>query len=350
MPTFLLREIEPADLPGLLAVAAHLNTVNLPNDGVVLEELIALSRRSFAGQIDVFKRQYLFGLFRRDAGEEVLIGTSMIHAQHGTRRAPHIFFDVLTDERYSESLDRHFIHKVLRIGSNYNGPTEIGGLVLMPEYRHHEAGLGRQLSYARFLYLALHRGSFRDEVISELLPPLEADGTSLLWEALGRHFTGMSYQEADRISQTNKEFIRTLFPSEPLYVCLLPEAVQALVGQVGPATRGVERMLRRIGFDYAERIDPFDGGPHFIARTDDISLVKATRRAQVKVRTDDGGAAPSAATPPQVGLIAVERDHAPHFTATLGRFTLEGGEVRLGGEVRAALSVEADDEVGLLAF
>ena len=30
--------------------------------------------------------------------------------------------------------------------------------------------------------------------------------------------------------------------------------------------RAVEKMLRRIGFDYAEQIDPFDGGPHFIAK------------------------------------------------------------------------------------
>ena len=40
-------------------------------------------------------------------------------------------------------------------------------------------------------------------------------------------------------------------------------------------------MLRAIGFNYAERIDPFDGGPHFHARTDEITLVKATRRARV---------------------------------------------------------------------
>jgi arginine N-succinyltransferase len=35
---------------------------------------------------------------------------------------------------------------------------------------------------------------FRDRVLSELLPPLEADGTSKLWEALGRRFTGLTYQ------------------------------------------------------------------------------------------------------------------------------------------------------------
>ena len=78
-------------------------------------------------------------------------------------------------ERYSETLDKHFVHRMLRIGYNYNGPTEIGGLVLHPAYRRNPAALGKWLSYVRFLYIGLHRASFRDEVLSELLPPLEAD-------------------------------------------------------------------------------------------------------------------------------------------------------------------------------
>ena len=110
---------------------------------------------------------------------------------------------------------------------------------------------------------------FRDHVLSELLPPLETDGTSKLWEALGRQFTGLTYQEADRLSKDNKEFIHALFPDDPIHTELLPDDVRAMIGQVGEETRAVEKMLRRIGFDYAEQIDPFDGGPHFIAKTDD---------------------------------------------------------------------------------
>src|SRR3954467_9427975 len=128
---FIIREVFTEDLDGLHEVASHLDTVNLPNDSDVLVRLIDHSRKSFNGQLDVFKREYLFVLLDDDK----IVGTSMIHAQHGTRRAPHIFFDAMQDERYSETLDRHFVHRVLRIGYNYNGPTEIGGLVLMPDFR-----------------------------------------------------------------------------------------------------------------------------------------------------------------------------------------------------------------------
>jgi arginine N-succinyltransferase len=338
---FILREVFPEDLDGLAVVAAHLDSVNLPDDRAVLEKLIDHSRRSFNGQLDVFKREYLFVLV--DDDEKRVVGTSMIHAQHGTRRAPHIFFDVLTDERYSETLDKHFEHKVLRIGYNYNGPTEIGGLVLSPDYRHHPLALGKWLSYVRFLYIGLHRTAFRDEVLSELLPPLEPDGSSALWESIGRHFTGMNYQEADRISQTNKEFIRTLFPAEPLYLSLMPARVKDVIGQVGPETKGVEKMLRRIGFEYAERIDPFDGGPHFVAKTDSIKLVKDARRARVvKVSGADDGR--------PYGLISVERDRAPHFVATGSRFRLEGKDVGLPEKTMQALGVSPGDEVGVLSF
>ncbi len=345
MSQFLIRDVSISDLDGLFSVAEHLDSVNLPHDRQVLERQIERSEKSFSGALDIFQREYLFVLVEHSQEgappQGRVLGTSMIHAQHGTRRAPHIFFDVMTDERYSETLDRHFIQQVLRIGYNYHGPSEIGGLILQPSYRGHEMALGKWLSYVRFLYLAQHRAWFRDEILSELLPPLQEDGTSLLWEHLGRHFTGLSYQEADRISQTNKEFIRTLFPAEPIYTCLLPEHVRAMIGQVGPETRGVEKMLRRIGFRYANRIDPFDGGPHFVARTDDITLVKTGQQARVlAVDSADEGR--------PYGLVSAERDHAPYFTAVGTRYRLEGDEVGLPEKVRRLLKVQAGEQVGIL--
>jgi arginine N-succinyltransferase len=100
-------------------------------------------------------------------------------------------------------------------------------------------------------------------------------------------------------------------------------------------------MLRRIGFHYAERIDPFDGGPHFVARTDEITLVKDTRKARVvKVGGADEGR--------PFGLISVERDRAPHFMCTGSRFRLEGTDVGLPETVMTALGIQPGDEVGVL--
>jgi arginine N-succinyltransferase len=335
---FRIRQSYREDVDQVLAVAVHLDTVNLPADRTSIEGLLDRSARSFAGELEGAEREFVFVL--EDLGKQRIIGTSMIYAQHGTKRAPHIFFRVENDERYSVTLDRYFVHPTLRIGYNYNGPTEIGGLILLPEYRRNTDALGKSLSYVRFLFMRMHRAMFRDKVLSELLPPLEADGTSRLWEALGRHFTGLTYMEADRLSKDNKEFIHALFPDDPIHTELLPAEVRAIIGQVGDETKAVEKMLRRIGFDYAGQIDPFDGGPHFCAATDEITIVRDAR--EVTVRAHDGEGK-------RWAILGVELPNVrPGFRAIGIRVaTPEPGSVGLNDDARRRLGVEDGQKIWL---
>src|SRR3954453_10708018 len=225
MVAYEIRAALPGDEPQLLRVARHLNSVNLPDDRDAIHEIVDHSTRSFTGEItDPRLRTYVFVLI--DRAKELIVGTSMIVAQLGRRGVPYIYFDVLDEEKYSTTIDKHFHHTVLRIGYSYNGPTEIGGLVLMPEYRLAAERLGTMISYVRFLYLGAHPNLFQEEVLAELMPPLEPDGTSHLWEALGRHFCGMSYAEADRLSKKNKEFIKALFPEGVIHASMLPKQAQ----------------------------------------------------------------------------------------------------------------------------
>jgi len=322
MVPFEIRAAVPGDEEQLLLVARHLDSLNLPNDATAIREIVEASHGSFSGATaDPHHRHYVFVLVDRAQGR--IVGTSAIFAQLGRRGAPYIYFDVLDEEKYSATIDRHFHHTVLRIGYAYDGPTEIGGLVLLPEYRLAEHRLGTMISYVRFLYLASHRPIFQDEVIAELLPPLETDGTSHLWEAVGRHFTGMSYAEADKLSKKNKEFIKALFPEGVIYASVLPPDAQAVIGKVGAQTRGVEKLLRRIGFRYAHRVDPFDGGPHFTARMDEISLVAATKSASASRPLAPAELDP-ASPRPRRSLVAVEMAGPPYFRAVLADVRDEG--------------------------
>src|SRR5512138_4023175 len=242
----LLRDARRADLPELLRLSSRLDSVNLPHDERALAAIVSHSRRSFAGEVrDPLARSYVFVL-----GDERgrLLGTSMIIAQHGTRESPCTFFDVSEREHYSSTLDRHFRHRVLSIGYHFDGPTEIGGLVVRPEDRGGEAKPGKQLAYVRFLYVAMHRDRFREKLLAELMPPLLPDGRSLFWESCGKRFTGLDYQEADKKSRENKEFIQQLFPPGDIYATLFPPRVQRLLGAVAPATQGVKHLLEQIGF------------------------------------------------------------------------------------------------------
>lgn len=271
-----IRAATVEHLDDLSVLARHLNTVNLPDDPAAIRALLEASERSFNGEIrDPRKREYVFVLWDR-AGQRA-VGTSTIIAQLGRRGVPYIYLEVREEEKYSATLDRHYIHRVLTTRYSYDGPTEIGGLVMHPDYRRSPERLGSLISYVRFLFIAMHRADFRDQLLAELLPPFEPDGTSLLWEAYGYRFTGLSYREADRLSRSNKEFVRSLFPDE-IYATLLAPEAQRVIGEVGPETRGVEKLLRRVGFEYAQRVDPFDGGPHFTCATDRVTLIANTRQ------------------------------------------------------------------------
>jgi arginine N-succinyltransferase len=341
MVAYEIRAVLPGDEPQLLEVARHLNSVNLPHDAGVIAEIVDHSHRSFTGEIQNPRlRQYVFGLVDRE--QDRIVGTSMIIAQLGRPGAPYVYFDVFDEEKYSATIDKHFHHTVLKIGYSYNGPTEIGGLVLVPELRRAGDRLGMMISYVRFMYLAMHAEQFQQTVVAELMPPLEPDGTSHLWEAVGRHFTGMSYAEADLLSKKNKEFIKSLFPDGGIYASVLPPDAQSVIGKTGAQTRGVEKLLRRIGFRYANRVDPFDGGPHYAARLDEIELVHNTRRARA-----DRPVTPSPGD--KRALVAVEYPEPPYFRAVLTTIREDAGRgVAIANDAWEVLNVHHSSPIILL--
>jgi len=348
-PMFLFREAALSDEDAIFDLACHLNSLNLPPERKFIRDLLTTSLTSFRGAPDFDPgRRFLFVL--EDADGRV-VGTSMIHAQHGDYDEPHVFFRVMHEERYAdlrvtedaEVHDVHMTHTMLYLGQTYDGPTELGGLVLHPDLRRHPDKLGRLLSLARFVFIAKYRGWFRDRLLAELLPPLYKGpgGTrSPLWDALGHRFTGLSYDEADRLSRFNKEFIWRLFPAMPVHAILLPENVQEIIGQVGPNTVGAQRLLESIGFQYSGRVDPFDGGPHYEADTDQVTIVRDTRSYQPVIGEPDDTAQP--------GIVAVTSDRSPHFRAVWTPAQAVLGPEDIGQPTGVRVAAVALERLGVL--
>ncbi len=277
---YLIRSCREEDLEELYRLANLVYFINLPADREIIAEKIRLSLASFSGELeDKHEREYIFVM--ESLEDHSIIGTSMIIARHGSPKTPHMYFELKELQKYSETIHSGFIHKVLRLRFEHDGPTEIGGLVLNPNFRKHKAKLGRQLSYSRFLYIKMRRRWFKDRILSELMPPLSEQGESILWEAVGRRFTNLSYQEADALSRKNKEFVTSLFPKGDIFTCLLDGEVRDSIGRVGTETEPVKHMLEKIGFSWRQHIDPFDGGPHYMADTDKITLVKESRKGKL---------------------------------------------------------------------
>jgi arginine N-succinyltransferase len=311
----LLREIQERDIEALERLAQIPGLINLQNDRDFLSEKIQRSIASFKSlpkatwtDADADAAKYIF--VAEDLESGMVVGTSMIAAQHGTEDEPHFYFEVGSEEKFSKSIGTGFIHGTLKLCHDTQGPSEIGGLVMDPQFRNTDARLGRQISFVRFLYLAMNRERFKKNILAELLPPLNKKGQSPLWEAIGRRFTNMDYWEADRLCQQDKEFIFSLFPTGKIYTTFLPAEARNSIGKVGKDTEAVLHMLNKIGFRYKNQVDPFDGGPHLWAKCDELQPVQKSRRVRIEMSIGQSPAIPS-----EVGLAASVQQELGAFRA-----------------------------------
>jgi arginine N-succinyltransferase len=335
----ILRPIERDDLDDLTALADQLDSMNLPNDREFLTERIEVSRRSFAGKLAPGEPgQYVFVLEDREQAR--CIGTSLILAKHGVPGAPYYWLEVSTEERSSPDLDRHFAHTKLRLRSTEDGPTEVGGLILDPAYRRHPAKCGKALSIVRMAFIGLHPDRFQREVIAEMLSPFDEGGRNKLWDAFGRHFTGMEYREADHLSARSKQFIADLFPRDPVYATLFPPEVQAVIGQPNETAKAAVRILEKVGFQPLNQVDPFDGGPYYGCARDAITSVR--ERRELVLPRDEPSEETAAALEGPLVLLSAETDLG--FRATV--VPIDGaGRPLVTRACREALGVAAGDRV-----
>ncbi len=335
----ILRPVSVADLPHLVALAAQLDSVNLPSDRDFIADRIALSERSFAGKLeDPADAVYMFALEDTETGQPV--GCSLILAKVGRPGLPYYWLEVSTEERRSSELDHRFVHTKLHLRWTDDGPSEIGGLILDPAYRRHPSRCGKALSIVRFAYMAAHRERFEKQVIAEMLSPFDAPGKNRLWDAFGARFTGLSYREADRLSARTKQFIADLFPIDPVYVTLFPEEVQKVIGQPNETAKAAVRILEKVGFQPLNHVDPFDGGPYYGAARDTIVSVRERRELVLPGLPLAREGSPEGT----LALLSAEGLHG--FRATVVPLDAERAPV-VSAESREALGVAAGDRVSV---
>lgn len=332
--SFIIRNVHTGDLKQLFDLASQFSLLNLPADKKILSEKIERSVHSFGGGTPREQAEYLFVV--EDLEEQQIVGSSLILAKHGTEEVPHSYFKVVKKDRYSEDIGVGFIHQVLQLKQDTNGPTEIGGLLVDRNYRKRPEKLGKQISLIRFIYMGMSRDEFEDRVLCELTPPLGEGGRSEFWEALGRRFTGLPYQEADLISQRNKEFIGSLFPQEDIYMALLDAKARLVLGRVGEDTRPAQHLLESIGFKYLNEVDPFDGGPHYGCKTADVKIIKNGKWGAVIPSTQKAGFN-------NFALVGVKRDR--EFRGKLTACDLEGDNIQLPPQAINDLEVEVGEKV-----
>jgi arginine N-succinyltransferase len=118
---------------------------------------------------------------------------------------------------------------------------------------------------------------------------MDETGNCPFWDGLAGRFFGMSFPEADEFNAVHgTRFIADLMPKTPIYVALLAESAQAVIGQPHPTGRAALKMLEQEGFYFERYIDIFDGGPTVTADTDEIRTIRESAGETVCEIADGG--------------------------------------------------------------
>lgn len=280
----ILRPIALADLPRLLELAksASYGMTSLPPDEKVLAGRVRASLRSFAARPDgPGGETYLFAL--EDGPGGLVQGICGIVSKVGGFEP----FWSYHREPVLHECSRLGIRKeieVLQLSAEHRGPSEIGSLFLHPGFRRR--GAGRLLSLSRFLFMADQGDLFEDEILAEMRGVCDVQGRSPFWEAVGRHFFGMDFPDADYLSMRDKRFIAELMPRHPLYVPLLPSAAQAVIGQVHEMTRPALALLLGEGFQPNGHVDIFEAGPAVSCQRQHIGAIARSQLVALAAISD----------------------------------------------------------------
>jgi arginine N-succinyltransferase len=338
-----VRPVAASDLDGLVELAslAGVGLTTLPRDAKLLSKRIAASvqsLRKFAERPG--GESYLFVMEDLAATPPKLVGACGIVSKVGGFQ-PFYGYRIETSLFESKVINVRKEVPILTLHEEHDGPCEIGSLFLHPDWRHDQNG--KMLQLVRFLFIAEHPDMFESTVISEIRGVLDERGHSPFWDALGRHFFGIDFAEADRLSIVNKKFIADLMPDHPIYIPLLPAEAQAVIGKPHHESAKAVTNLEREGFKFNGMVDIFDAGPVVSCPRDEIRTVRDSRRAVIGgIR--EGGDETIAAGP--LFMIGTTSEDFRAVKCPIDRRNVEG--IRIPADAAAALGVNVGDAVRIV--
>ena len=276
--TLLVRPACKHDLDAIYQLVTNLGSstlTSLPQNKAALSKIIEHSENSFNEILAVKTRKYFLVLEKIDNAGVNIIGTSGI-ILHAGSSGPFYNYKISTITQNSANLNKNFNHKILRLVNDYQDCAELSSLLVDPQHRGVKSG--SLIARSRYLFLAEMKDIFPAQLIAEIRGVADVDGISPVWEALGRKFFAMEFNEADHLTTVHgKQFISDLMPREAIYLNLLPMSAQVALGKTHKDARSVAYMLQNEGFSYRDYVDIFDGGPVYEAQIKDLKTINNSK-------------------------------------------------------------------------
>lgn len=270
----IVRPVGASDLEAVLELTKRGGTglTNLPPDRDALERRLAASEQAFADQQARLDGAAI--MLVAEVGGQIA-ATGMIFARVGAEW-PFYSYRITRQAAMSRTLSRSKAQRLLNLVNDFDGETEVGGLFVDPSMRG--MALGQLMARSRYMFIAAHRAWFGDRVIAELRGYQDENSQSPVWEAIGRHFYDMEFDEADRTGAIHgNQFIADLGPRYPIYISMIPAAAQDALGRPHEDGRPAHAMLLTEGFRDEGYVDIFDGGPTLVAPIDSVRTVAGSR-------------------------------------------------------------------------
>jgi arginine N-succinyltransferase len=337
---YFIRPIAEQDLDTLFEIAVESGPgfTSLPENQELLRAKIRSSLQALRQNITKKgPESYLFVLVEMESN--TVVGTTGIEAAVGLKD-PWYHYRLGTVVHASRELKIHNQFETLYLCNDYTGCSEVCTLYLKPEHRHSQNG--SLLSKSRFLFMAEYPQRFSKRVIAEMRGYSDEAGRSPFWEGLGRHFFSMDYSQADYLTGSgNKAFIAELMPKYTIYLHLLPEEAQQVIGKVHANTEPARKMLENEGFRFENYVDIFDAGPTITAPLQKIRAIRESRYAKVQIskakhERDDSN------------LFLVSNTRRHDFRCCLSNLKESEDTVALDSQSAAALQVNEGDTVRIV--
>lgn len=264
---FLIRPATSSDIGDFyeLACLAGAGFTSLPADEAILSERLLASEVAFAGGSGSFM------LALEDRQRRRVVGCAAIKPG-GTPLPDFLNFQVDAGK--------------LIPTTRYAGVTEVGSLLLHPDYRRH--GIGPWLARSRYLLIAAAPGRFGDSVFSELRGMVDECDRSPFYDAVCAGYFGCSFAEADGLCAEGRQAeLNARLPKAPIPLSSLPPDARDAIAKPHQAGRRALDYLTDEGFVFEGVVDLLDGGPAVVADTRSIRTIRQAFQAPIGAGTID---------------------------------------------------------------
>lgn len=278
----ILRTVELHDEEALieLALIASTGVLTLPRTPQRIKQKLKESLESFSAFEKPYgPGKYLFVLENLETHQ--IEGCSAIHYDVASPENGY-YYRIKEEYRGRQPINEIYESQILLVPGKMpiEDTSEICTLFLSPNL--HQKGMGRLLSLGRFLFISSYPERFKRKILAELRGVIDPSGISIFWEAVGRHFCNITFEECVKLFEDHTLRSKDVVASFPIYRSLLPKPAQEVIGFSHRQSMPAFKILQKEGFELLDGVDILDGGPKLYAQVNEIRTVRAAKEAVIK--------------------------------------------------------------------